>query len=385
MTDPREAQAFQPIPQWRRVVAAALRAAYAWSERRTQPTAMREVSRMTGVVMAAHGPGVGPVTPREFATALHRPLGELRALADCPETEAAAVVLLEAGQLTAEAFDLASEYAAPLGTAIDRATWMPTWTRMHAEQIRHETYAAMVASGRQDDYVRSRRFLIEHPAGSSAELADQRSKAGVQLPPNGYGPIPAGQLYHSRSGSAWWFPCPSCRWPMAVTGELTRCRYRPHSASYRIRPGATPERRPVLERADPGPSARAPKAKAAAGAVCVDTGVWRFVVVPGVSELRLFHALDKPGVDVELWPDFDRYDLRVEIGSTVHQADLKEYQSVGRLIADLTAQRPAADIVLPATHEHQLEVLRQALPATVHITTEKRFRDRILRQLRRNT
>ncbi|MDQ3578799.1 MAG: hypothetical protein M3443_14660 [Actinomycetota bacterium] len=69
-----------PLAPWERVVIAALRAAYAWSVRLADHRAMHEVARMTGVVMAEHGPGIGPVTPREFADALHGELGALSAL-----------------------------------------------------------------------------------------------------------------------------------------------------------------------------------------------------------------------------------------------------------------------------------------------------------------
>ncbi|WP_409465196.1 hypothetical protein [Amycolatopsis sp. GA6-003] len=374
---------FGPMPPWRAVVAATVRAAYAWSKRHEQPGAMREAARMTGVVMAAHGPGKGPVTPAELAEALHRPLGELPCLKDCPETEAAEMILLENGQLTAAVYDLACEYSAPLGEAIGRAAWLPTWTRMRADQIRQEAYTAMIATGRQEDYVASRKFLIEHPAGQFDTLREQLSKEGARLAPYGYEEIPEDQLHRDQNSQAWWFPCPVCRWPMAVTGDLVRCRYRPHSASYRIRrrPASA---RPALDRVDAGPRIATPKAALAAGARCVNAGIWRFVVVPGAAELRLYRALDKPGVEVQLWPGADSYDLHVKVGRHEYKADLKEYQSIGRLVDHLTTTRPTAEVVLPVTHEHQLSALENAVPHGVRVTTETRFRTRIL-NLRRRT
>lgn len=59
-----------------RTVTAAIRAGYAWSVRRYQPRAWREVARMTGVIMRAAGPGVGPVTPTELVALLRCRLGE---------------------------------------------------------------------------------------------------------------------------------------------------------------------------------------------------------------------------------------------------------------------------------------------------------------------
>jgi hypothetical protein len=98
-----------------RVVAACLRAAYAWSERESHPAAMREVARMTGVVMEALGPGRGPVTPMTLIECLRRPLGELASLAggDLGE-EIAAAVLLDGDRLADAVYDLACEYALPL-------------------------------------------------------------------------------------------------------------------------------------------------------------------------------------------------------------------------------------------------------------------------------
>ncbi len=337
---------------------------------------------MTGVLMAAHGPGRGPSTPSELAKALHRRLGDLPFLQDCPEAEAAEMILLENGQLTAAVYDLACEYSAPLGETIGRAAWLPTWTRMRADQIRQEAYAAMTATGRQEDYVASRKFLIEHPAGQFDALREQLSSEGAKLAPYGYEKIPEDQLHRDRNSEAWWFPCPVCRWPMAVAADRVRCRYRPHSASYRIRrkPVGT---RPVLDRIDTGPRIATPKAAPAAGARCVNAGVWRFVVVPGAAELRLYRVLDKPGIDVELWPEADSYDLHVKVGEHEYRADLKEYQSIGRLVDHLAATRPTAEVVLPVTHEHQLSALERAVLPGVRVTTETRFRTRILNLRRR--
>src|SRR5690606_1560274 len=75
----------------RRVVTAALRAAYAMSARPTHPEGMREIARMTGVVMEAHGPGSGPVTPMALVDALRRPLGDLPIFANAEDGDGADV------------------------------------------------------------------------------------------------------------------------------------------------------------------------------------------------------------------------------------------------------------------------------------------------------
>ncbi|WP_308800295.1 hypothetical protein [Streptomyces sp. NEAU-H3] len=113
----------------------------------------------------------------------------------------------------------------------------------------------------------------------------------------------------------------------------------------------------------------------------MEYGVWRFVVVPGASELRIKQRLEKLGATVELWPKLDRYDLHVRAGGTEFKIDVKEYRSPHRLIADLRAKAPSARVLLPQTHEHQWETLRVSLPS-LQITTETKFHAEVRRALR---
>ncbi|MCG7524102.1 hypothetical protein MHW47_06550 [Streptomyces sp. OfavH-34-F] len=378
MTGPRD----DPAERAHRVVAAALRAAYAWTARGRQSDAMREVARMTGVVMEAHGPGLGPTTPLELVDCLRRRLGLLPALAESADGEIARTVLLDdEDRLTSAAYDLACEYALPVGnpTALE---WMPTWTRMQSDRIRGETFQSLFQDNSQEGYITSRRFLIEHPADSGESLRELVSESGVRPPPGGYTAIPADHLHRSAGGETWWWPCPVCRWPMAVTGTTVRCRYIPHANVYRLAEARTPRSRPSLSRVDEGrPRSTTPAPRPGAGAQCVDHGVWRFVVVPGASELRIAQRLEKLGASVALWPELDRYDLRVTAGKAEFRVDVKEYRSPHRLIADLRAKAPSARILLPQTHEYQWETLRAALPS-LNVTTETKFCTEIRRALR---
>ncbi|MGA4838885.1 hypothetical protein [Streptomyces sp. G45] len=366
-----------------RVVAAALRAAYAWTVRRQRRDAMREVARMTGVVMEAHGPGSGPTTPHDLVACLRQPLGLLPVLAGGSDDDIARLVLLDGDdRLTPDAYDLACEYALPVGGAPDSTQWMPTWTRMRAEQIRSDTFVALVEVNGQRGYVSSRQFLIEHPAGSHAELSERISETGVRPPRRGYTEIPADHLYHASDGQRWWWPCAVCRWPMAVTRTTVRCRYRPHAAVYQVPRGRSAGSRPTVKRIDEGrPRLATPVARPADGCLCVEFGIWRFLVVPGASELRVKRSLEALGAAVELWPERDSYDLRVLAGGTEFRVDLKEYRSVHRLIADLRAKPPSVRILLPKTHEHQRGTLEAALPA-LRVTTETKFCTEVRRALK---
>ncbi|MFT2014403.1 hypothetical protein ACMA1D_00935 [Streptomyces sp. 796.1] len=364
-----------------RAITAALRAAYAWSARHQHQAAYRELASMTGVVMEVHGPGHGPVTPHQLVAQLHAPLGELLAFADEVDEVIAPVVLLtENDQLTSDAIDLASEYAVGLQTGVGTSDWLPSWTRMGATRIRRETFAVLTSSKNQDDYVTSRRFLIEHPAGRRDELSELSSKLGAVLPWRGYQELGSSQVHHARDGTGWWWPCPECRWPMAVSHGRVRCRYRPHAAIYRITTTKKADSRPVLTRIDEGPRVRRPKARPAQGSVCLDPGVWRFVVVPGANELRVAQELEKLGAQVALWPDGDSYDLKVHLGTTELRLDLKEYRSAYRLCADLRNATPRARVLLPRTHEHHLPVVRSALPQ-LPITTETQLKASVRKAL----
>ena len=352
-----------------RVVAACLRAAYAWAERESRPGAMREIARMTGVVMEALGPGHGPASPMQLVSCLRRPLGELVTLAgeergsvDDPIT---AAVLLDGDRLADAVYDMACEYAQQLTAAAETAAWLPSWTRMRAEQVENEAFSALVESGDKDAYTRARRLIIEYPAGEREELSAQVVAARARCPVK-YSALSADQQYMAPGGS-WWWPCPACRWPMTVTGEAVRCRYRPHQAVYQAvlgRAGSPPRLLRIGDRA-PGSTLRA---RPAGGAVCVDPGVWRYIVVPGASELRIATDLEKLGAGVRMWPEMDSYDLHVRAGTLERQLDVKEYRSARRLIEDLRTRVPRAAVLLPKSCEHQADLIAAALPSVTVIT-----------------
>jgi hypothetical protein len=352
-----------------RVVAACLRAAYAWAERESRPAAMREIARMTGVVMEALGPGHGPASPMQLVSCLRRPLGELVTLAGeepgSADDAITAAVLLDGDRLSDAVYDMACEYAEQLTAAAETAAWLPPWTRMRAEQVENEAFSALVESGDKDTYTRARQLIVEYPAGEREELSAQIVAARARCPVK-YSALSADQQYTALGGS-WWWPCPACRWPMTVTGEAVRCRYRPHQAVYQAAPGRarTP---PRLLRTGDRALGSTPRARPAGGAVCVDPGVWRFIVVPGASELRIATDLEKLGADVLMWPEMDSYDLHVHAGTLERQLDVKEYRSARRLIEDLRSRVPRAAVLLPKSCEHQADLIAAALPSVTVVT-----------------
>ncbi|WP_027930275.1 restriction endonuclease-related protein [Amycolatopsis thermoflava] len=368
---------------WQRLIAAALRAAYAWTVREVRGNAaMREIARMTGVVMEVHGPGRGPVTPAALIESLHTPLRGLLVGIPQEAAELADIVLLNGnGNLTERAYDLVCEHVVPLREAAGAQPWLPTWVTMNSDQIRHRAFTAMIATTDQDEYVASRKFLVEHPAGGEQELVEQRDRiGGVRLAGGSYQTIPEGQVYRDSDHRGWWWPCPDCKWPMAVSGSGTvRCRYRPHSAVFDLLPGT----RPKLRRRDDGPRAPLPTGRTVDGAKCVDAGVWRFVVVTGISELRIAAAAERAKAEVRLWPLLDRYDLSIEAASEKFTVDVKECLSLSSLINRLRTRPPSARILLPKSFEWQLEPLVDALPGLT-VTTEARFLSQIRAAVRKS-
>lgn len=379
---------------WQRVVAAALRAAYAWSVRDVHGNAaMLEIARMTGVVMEVHGPGRGPATPAELVGRLRHPLNGLLEATKGWASELGGVELLDdEGRLTPDAYDLVCEHVVPLSDSVGSRPWLPQWATMHSEQIRQRVFTSMIATTKQEEYVATRRFLVQYPAGNLQEMVERRDReGGIRLAQGGYREIPEEQVHRGADGRGWWWPCPDCLWPMAIsaarstgkTGKTrsadavrsagtVRCRYRPHSAVYDLLPGS----RPALRRRDEGPRLATPVAQPAEGAKCVDAGVWRFVVVPGVSELRIADAAARAGATVLLWPLLDRFDLHVTAGQEKLAVDVKECLSLSSLIDRLRTRPPSAAVLLPKSCEWQLEPLTAALSGLA-ITTETKFLARI--------
>lgn len=364
----------------RRIVAAALRAAYAYTVRATRTEAVPELCRMTGVVMEALGPGRGPVAPMELADLLHGPLNDLLTHLAPGDVEVGAVRLLDGDRLTESAISLAAEYVVPLDPEPSRAEWLPTWTRMRAEEIEKATFAALIAKGSEEDYSRSRRFLVEHPAGFREQIATEASGRAVAQA-GSYAPVPDDQVHQTGDGRGWWWRCPLCRWPMHVIGLRVRCWYAPHTPVFEIQPQVRRSGKPWLLRVDEGaPRVAVPSPLTTEGAACVDAGVWRRIVVPGATELRIVRELS-PLVDrISLWPEHDAYDLDIQTAGQQFRLEVKECWSVRELIDRLQRHPPppGVRILLPRGLEHQKHLLEDLVPG-LRVLTEAQLRATVRR------
>ncbi|MFB6501327.1 hypothetical protein ACFYXP_32005 [Streptomyces sp. NPDC002466] len=332
------------------LVSAAVRLGYAWSIRRGEPRAWREVMSMAGVVNSILGADREALMPAELVDHLSR--GPLCRLA--PEVfegdPLGRITVLEWGEISDDVYSDGCSAIVELLERGDRGRgWMPTWTWMQHELVEREAFLGLKAGASDADYVVRRRFPIEHPAGERQAIADWCSKAGI-LPPVRYVPLPPDRAHEGR----YWWPCPECRWPMRVNGASVRCSYRAHNAFYAIRSlpeGQPPKLRPRDDTVRRQPAAKVVRPDGNRQTVCVEFPVWRYIVVPGVEELKLYKRWDgKPPLTVELWPRQDAYDLRFAIKELdwTWAIDLKDVASAAAL-ADEVAKKPLAakTIVLP--------------------------------------
>ncbi|GAA3541533.1 hypothetical protein GCM10022419_022160 [Nonomuraea rosea] len=356
-----------------RPVTAAIRAGYAWSVRREKQQAWLEIARMTGVIMRHFGPGQGPVAPAELVNLLHQPLGTWLPTDD--PALAGLVILGDDGQLTDDTYGIGCDYTVDLlaGQEDPGRTWLPRWRTHRAEQVEQEAFKRLV-SGSDEDYTTGRRFLVENPAGAQDAILDRQTALG--LPPLvEFSPIPQDRQWQGR-----WWPCPTCKWPMAVsTSGHVSCRFRPHQATYTLLNGAG--RSPRLQPDDGAPSAG--RARLVDGAVCVAESIWRYVVVPGVVEIRLHDRINAlPGITAHLYPGKDRFDIGVRKASEqewLFTLDVKDFASPVALAAKIN-ERPisAGHLVIPDYRRDQLLELGRLLPA-VKVVTETQIYRRISR------
>ncbi|HZN73649.1 MAG TPA: hypothetical protein VFC00_18415 [Micromonosporaceae bacterium] len=359
-----------------RITSAALRAAYAWSVRDRERRAFEEAARMTGVVMFELGPGRGPVAPLDLVRCLRRPLGAL--LPPIPDggdgrygDGVDEVVLLGDDDALADAaYEIGSDYVREVITGLDPGRdWLPSWSWMRANDVENEMFARLVATADEAAYRTARQFVVECAAGPEQRLVEECNRRQAHRVAR-YVPVTDGQAYHG-GGHRWWWPCRVCGWPMDVRERLVRCRYRHHTATYQVteRGKGGPGLIAVDRRLPSGVGHGLPERHNADGAVQVEEPVWRFVVVPGATELRLAGLLTEAGAMVQLYPGCDRYDLDIVVGDRRWDVDVKEHATVEGLLRHIREHPPAArHVVLPDTHAGQVHAVREALPAYTVLT-----------------
>lgn len=375
------------------LVTAMVRAGYSFSVRHDEPAAWLEMARMTGVVMAACGPGRGPSTVDGLLAALEQPLAEL-APDLLSDTAVADVRVLVDGELNDEVLERCCERVVEvLGKNDARSQWLPSWTYTRGEMVETDAFRRLSDGANAAQYTAGRRFVIEHPAGAFDELTRAADDLGSLRPSIEYRVLPSNRVYQGR----FWWACPVCRFPMRVEGNRVWCTYGPHQAQYFVRRIAGSRGGPLLALRDGGVPGRPPAAQAfhadgPSQSLCVPVSVWRHIVVSGVTELELYRWLERqklkhPGLlKIGLYPGKDKADVSVEI-EAVGYSELFDVKDVFDpvLLAEKVLSNPLAAkvIVLPDFRgESQRRQLQGLLPG-YRIELVAGVRSEVERALRR--
>ena len=162
-----------------------------------------------------------------------------------------------------------------------------------------------------DDYVRFRRFLIEHPVIEMSKVVswstDKRNGVAVSLLRDAYD-----VLSPSTSGPEnKHFLCSNCGWMLDWKNDQAQCIH-----SYCAKRTNHFRRRKECKITD--------------FPVRLKRGIMRFVAWPGQWELKLEQDLHdlQAGLKVELWPGFDSYDLRIVFpDGEVWAVDVKDWRN----------------------------------------------------------
>ncbi|NLI93033.1 MAG: hypothetical protein GX434_12835 [Peptococcaceae bacterium] len=165
--------------------------------------------------------------------------------------------------------------------------------------------------GKNEDYVRFRRFIIENPILDRAKLIrwsnNLQNGVAARLLQDAYEDLPAGAL--GPEGK--YYQCPHCGWILEWKNESEgRC----------IHQQCTEKTNNFKKR----------KVLAGTGLVRLKRGIMRFIAWPGRWELKLESDLLKlhHGLKVDLWPGFDSYDLRLTFPTgEVWGIDVKDWRN----------------------------------------------------------
>ncbi|UMZ73722.1 hypothetical protein [Natranaerofaba carboxydovora] len=160
------------------------------------------------------------------------------------------------------------------------------------------------------DYVIFREFIIKHPTIKKKKLIDFKnnpdSGCAAEYISEAYEDIPASAFFNGKV-----YKCSNCGWIIEWKNNRPACDS--NLCSYYTNQFNDPEPE-VLE---------TPKMYQR-----LKRGIQRFIARPGRWELELANKLQKLNLKIELWPDFDKYDLRITFpDETVWAVDVKDWSN----------------------------------------------------------
>jgi hypothetical protein len=196
-------------------------------------------------------------------------------------------------------------------------------------------------------YVAFRRLIIERPVLSEWELQQKKNSPELEILAehieSAYERSPAACITREQT----LFCCSTCGNLMLQSAggtrlcEEERCRRAPNHV--------VPDR----------------ELQASEGILWLKRGLRRFVAAPGRGELRMEAALRERGLEVELWPQFDLYDLRVRFeDGEAWAVDVKDWGYPRLLARHVNAQEVPIPHTPPWTRAYFVfpEERRQSQP-----------------------
>ncbi|MGV8865074.1 MAG: hypothetical protein ACOH2T_28485 [Pseudomonas sp.] len=232
------------------------------------------------------------------------------------------------------------------------------WEQVQAS-VNRVKQACRLRSDGESHYRNFRLFLIEHGVIAPTQAGDVFVPLNLSLD-EFYEPIPT-HLHHNGL----LYLCPECNWPMntqrhEVSCESAWCQdkkslfvrdgsHLTNRVNHSTLQGQLVEHRQMLKPA-----------------------LWKFTLQPGLLEIALAKALVSKGLEVQLWPDVDRTDLRVRLGDAYQDIDAKVWVSTHELakhIQSIPSSKPRW-IVIPDYQKQSIPQLRQHCGLGVAVFTQ---------------
>lgn len=160
-----------------------------------------------------------------------------------------------------------------------------------------------------DDYTFVREFIILHPLYKQSDI--RRFKIAHNSPE--IRSILADAYEDIQQDS---YKCPECGWTMRFVGKRSVCCNNSCSRTHRTRE--------QLERIDSSYEKR------------LLHGVMRYMCIPGRIEIEIRDKAEKYGCTAELWPDHDRYDIKITLpDGRIWAIDAKTHRNPYNLAAQI--------------------------------------------------
>lgn len=173
--------------------------------------------------------------------------------------------------------------------------------------------------GKEEDYVDFRRFLIENPISSKDKIKKYIREKGRYYPEMQKTYSKLYEFYEevpdrNHCGGKLKI-CSYCGWTLLEKKGSIRCV----SNICRALGGVEKYKELCADGAE----------------LRLKRGAMKFISLPGKPEIEIMRKIEKLGLKVRLWPEFDKYDLEIEFDNERWAVDVKDYSNphvlVGRI------------------------------------------------------